>query len=322
MHPLSECRGRLLLRVAVLASGMFGGACVSDGSPGSGAPDATGGDVVTGVEGEASAPPSSADASASDDPVSISAQDGAALPRDAPAFADDAPAFSDDAPWAGDGGCAAIPTTDVPPYSSPASGTATGTSRRAAICPGGVYARVEPAGARYDTAPFFFFLSYTVGSLSVVEPFDFQSPPGASHGEVDVMVGLAAAAPGSYSSPAGSDCGALVFTYYLPVPPSVSCDGGVPPNCPKGCGTICSGFGCAPCTPQEPAVSFVGRGSANCIGSTQSPLGSWQLSLSAVTANDAGTGPGVTYFTPHGTFTANLVGADNASETMTITASF
>jgi hypothetical protein len=199
----------------------------------------------------------------------------------------------------------------------------TGSNLSAVLCPGGASARVESAGARYDTAPFFFSLSYTVGTTSVVEPFAFQSPTGASHGELDIFVGLAAAAPGDYTSPAGQDCGSGAFTYYLPVPPSVSCDGGAPPNCPPGCGTICSGFGCAPCTPQAPSVSYTANGTMDCLGNSKSALGSWHLSLTSVTPAGSGTGQGLMYFTPHGTLTATMmIDGDGGSGTATLTASF
>ncbi len=225
-------------------------------------------------------------------------------------------------------GCSAIPSSDVPSYASLVGGTLTGTGVSAALCPGGAFARVESAGARSDTAPYFLALDYTVqtGSAGPVTDFAFQQPTGANHGEIDLYLGLTAPAPGSYGSAGGQECGTLALTYYLPVPPGVDCDGGSPPDCPPGCGTFCDnivGGGCEPCYPQPPAISYVANGSSDCIGGSLTPLGSWDLSLTSVAATDTDGGGTTTYFTPHGTLTATLVNAGDAgAESVTLSTCF
>jgi hypothetical protein len=206
---------------------------------------------------------------------------------------------------AGDAGaCPAIPSSDLPSPSVPVSGTVSGPDLSGVLCPGGAFARILPAGASYDTEPFIFELDYTVGSTTQAQPFLFSSPSGATDGEIDVLLGLPSAGPGEYDSPSGGQCGSLAFTYYLPVPPTVDCDGGQPPACPPGCGTVCSGFGCNPCTPQAPAVSYLAQGATDCIGDTQAAIGSWHLSLTSVAPG--GTSGSTTYYLPHGTFTATM----------------
>jgi hypothetical protein len=218
-------------------------------------------------------------------------------------------------------GCLPILSSDLHVSASPGSGTITGGNLTAVLCPGGASVYVESAGARYDTMPYFLMIEYTLDSTPAAD-FDFQSPPGATNGELSVMVGLNSASSGDYNSPAGQDCGALVFTYYLPVPAGVSCEGGTGPDCPPGCGAVCSGFGCSPCTPQPPSVSYMAQSSTDCMGNSQTPIGSWQLSLASVTAGDAGTGSGLTYFTPHGSFTATLVATDGSAASVTLSVTF
>jgi hypothetical protein len=203
---------------------------------------------------------------------------------------------------------------------SAASGTVVGGDLNAVLCPGGASAYVESAGARYDTVPYFMMIEWTLGSG--IADFDFQSPAGASNGELSVMVGLNSAGPGEYSSPGGQDCGSLAFTYFLPVPPGVNCGTDTGPNCPPGCGSACSGFGCTPCTPQQPSVSYTAKGPTDCMGNSQTAIGSWQLSLTSVVPGTSGTGSGLSYFTPHGTFTAAMVASDGGSDTATLSVSF
>ena len=56
------------------------------------------------------------------------------------------------------------------------------------------------------------------------------------------------------------------------------------------------------------------------MGNSQTPSGSWQLSLTSVTP--AQTDSGLTYYTPHGTFTATMVAADGSADTATLSVRF
>jgi hypothetical protein len=214
--------------------------------------------------------------------------------------------------------------SDLAPFDSPAVGTVMGNGLSAAICLGGVSARVESAGARYDTSPYFWILNYTIqtGGEAGVTDFEFQNPSGASNGELNVLVGIPSIAPGVYSSPAGQQCGSMAFTYYLPVPPGLDCEGGVPPSCPAGCTAICSGLGCEPCTPQPPSVSYTAQGSADCIGDTTTPIGSWNLTLTSVTPVSTDAGSRLSYYTSHGTFTATMIAGDGGADTAGFSVTF
>jgi hypothetical protein len=220
-----------------------------------------------------------------------------------------------------DSGCVAIPTSALHVSASAASGTVLGNNLNAVLCPGGASAYVESAGARYDTVPYFLLIEWTLGTGAAVD-FDFLTPAAANNGELSVMVGLNSASTGSYSSPSGQDCGSLAFTYYLPVPVGVDCAGRSGPNCPPGCGAACSGFGCMACSPQAPSVSYTAQGPTDCMGNSQTPVGSWQLSLTSVDPGEGGTGSGLSYFTPHGSFVATMVAADGSSDTATLSVTF
>ena len=171
-----------------------------------------------------------------------------------------------------DGGCAPIPDGSVL-YASPAAGMVSGDELSAVLCPGWGSAVIKGSGS--GSTPFVF----TLGSVD----FQFDSPSGATNGILSVSAGLSAAASGDFSSPAGQECGAVGFTYYLPAPPSVDCGGGAPPSCPLGCTSACSHFGCTPCAPKMPSVSYAAQGSSDCTGNTQTPVGSWHLTLTSVT---------------------------------------
>ncbi|MGH7293707.1 MAG: hypothetical protein ACRELB_02185, partial [Polyangiaceae bacterium] len=79
--------------------------------------------------------------------------------------------------------------------------------------------------------------------------------------------------------------------------------------------------GCNPCTPQAPSVSFTAKAAGDCLGDTQVVGGSWSLSLTSVTPA-SGSGSGGKYYTPHGSFTATLAGADGAAGTATLAITF
>jgi hypothetical protein len=148
----------------------------------------------------------------------------------------------------------------------------------------------------------------------------FSSPANATGAELIGMVGVGAASPGTYAGgTAGNACGSLTFCTYLPVPASVDCDGGTPSACPAGCaleGPI-MGPSCTPVTPEE---CYSAGGVSGCASDAQTPEGSWTLTLTSVTPYNGATGPGA-YYVIHGTFSANMIGGDDAgtgSETLTL----
>ena len=203
--------------------------------------------------------------------------------------------------------CAPIPSSDLPAAASPATGTITGSDLQVSFCPGGVFARV--VGSAVGPPPYSFHLDYAIGT-SAVTPIDVQSPAGAADGILQATIGLAAAAPGEYSSNDPQGIALISFMYDVPLP-CFRCDGPSVvrslADCPPGCSTVCSHTGCEPCQPNWPQISY--------------SASSWQLVLTSVTqADDAGTG--LAYFTPHGIFTVSLVRDDGKGPGATVTASF
>jgi len=204
------------------------------------------------------------------------------------------------------------PSDGLQTLASPASGTVTGNGLDALLCPGGAVAFIECGGSGDGIAtPCLFFFSLT---LTGAASFQFLAPTDASSGDVTATLGMGSASPGSYSSPAGSQCGTVAFGYSLPVPPGVDCEGGAAPDCPPGCGNwVCpatfSPNGCSPCLPLAPSVSYLAQGTTDCEGDTSTAVGSWTLSLTSVTEADAG---GLAYYAPHGTLTATMVNAGDA----------
>lgn len=213
----------------------------------------------------------------------------------------------------GDGGSPPISSAALFP-ASPATGTVSGTDLQAALCSGGVAAVVQSTSKTSYTTPFLFQLNSTgpIGEAGAAAGFDFQSPRGATYGMLSVAVGLVSASPGEYSSPASQECGSASFIYYLLPSTTVDCSGGTTSGCPPGCRSVCSHFGCTPCAPKMQSVSYGAQGPSDCAGDIQGPVGSWHLSLTSLTSDDGGSGSGVTYFVPHGTFTATLIGGEDA----------
>jgi len=221
-------------------------------------------------------------------------------------------------------GCTAIPSSELTPGTSAATGSVTASNLTAALCPGGASARVLSAGAAYDTSPYFFELSSNVSGSGFAADFAFQSPSGANGGEILVNVGLPSLSPGTYTGSASPACGDAAFSYSLPVPPSVDCDGGTDTQCPTGCGRTCPAFGCQgiPCEAQAPMVSYSANGATDCSGNATSPLGSWTLTLSSVTATDGGTSKYNALFTPHGSLTMSLPASGGGTDVAQLSATF
>jgi hypothetical protein len=221
-------------------------------------------------------------------------------------LAPDASCTADAAPATG---CGPVPGGDLPPDVSVATGGVTGSSLRVAFCPGAVYARVTRAVAGPE--PYFFVLDGFVGTTTVVNPFEFQSPAGAAGGLLSVLVDLSSNEPGDYTSARNDDFGIVSFTYDVPVP-CFDCGSTAPVSspaeCAPGCSTVCAHFGCEPCRPKWPRTTY--------------GASSWEFVLTS-DPQGADSGQGLTYFTPHGSFTATLASdTDGGTQMATLAASF
>jgi mucin-2 len=207
------------------------------------------------------------------------------------------------------------PSGSVQPYDSEASGTVVGSAVHADICNALAHLYVSP----YTTPPdrVLLFLNSTMSSSITLD-----NPPGATTPILQGMISVSSASPGVYRSSDGTACGDLGFSFYLPVPPGVDCDGGAPPSCPPGCSTVCSGFGCDPCTPAAPEVFYGARASSDCLGNTTAVQGSWTLTLTSTEKIVGDAASWQTYYLPHGSLTATLVGVDGGADMPTLSVGF
>jgi hypothetical protein len=129
--------------------------------------------------------------------------------------------------------------------------------------------------------------------------------------------------PGVYEISGSGACGSLGFSYALPIPPGVDCGTGKGPNCPPGCTSACSGFGCTPCTPAAPEVAYFAYAPSDCLGNSHALQGTWRVTITSATpyTGDGGSSFGA-YYIPHGSVTATLVGSGGASDTAVLSVSF
>ncbi len=101
---------------------------------------------------DSSIPPQDSSSPPGEDSSSEGTPDGASIPADAYGAPDvlNADAGVDSSSSA----CAPVPSAYLPASASPAIGTVSARDLSAEICPNGVSAYVETAGALYDTSPF------------------------------------------------------------------------------------------------------------------------------------------------------------------------
>ncbi len=187
-----------------------------------------------------------------------------------------------------------------PTWASPATGTITGDGLDVTFCPDGVYASVKVSSTQ--AAPYEFGLGLNGASAT---PMYFDSPPrGAQPAALAISVPIPSNAPGDYAADPKLGASFTDFFYQL-VPACFSCGDTKPKNvsdCPPGCSTVCSSGGCEPCAPDPPGHEYAG--------------GAWTLTL---TADPIATGTDAGLFTPHGSFTATLSGADGGAVTVSAT---
>jgi hypothetical protein len=203
------------------------------------------------------------------------------------------------------------------PYEATASGTITGAGLSGEFCNATadifVSAHTTPAGQ--------LILQLNSGEALTAS---FSSPKAASDAEIVGMISVSAASPGVYKSFDGEACGSMLFSYSLPVPADVNCEGMTGPGCPMGCTSACSGFGCEPCTAQRPEVDYSAQAASDCLGDTQTVGGSWTLTLTSVVPYKGGGAGSDSEYTAHGTLVATLLdqGGAGTNTTATFSATF
>jgi hypothetical protein len=220
--------------------------------------------------------------------------------------------------------CSPVPSADLEPFATPASGTVNGENVNAVACPDGVSAWIEPA-ASTDLTPFLFTLIGTAGPGSASRrDFVFQKPQGA-WGTALATLGLPTAVSGESSSRGGA-CGSVSFTYETPLSLDVDCDAGTDQGstCPSGCARACPTSGCGdiPCEPDGTSATYQATDSTECGSTSRPPSGSWTLSLTSVMPDDAGADASASHFLVHGTLSATLIRAGGDSDTAAVSFTF
>ena len=187
-------------------------------------------------------------------------------------------------------------STTLPGYESDGSGSLDGDHVNATLCHVWAHAMISP----YTTPPGQALLM--LDSSSHDTP---QSPPGTSGGLLIGQLAIDSPNPGVYHSADSGACGSVTFDFQLPLPAGTDCSVGTPPACPANCASICSSQGCEPCAPNPPSVDYQAAASSDCLGSTQSALGGWQIQLTSATPVE-GPDSGGDYLV-HGSLTADLI---------------
>ena len=201
-----------------------------------------------------------------------------------------------------------VPCPADPPahdYQNPAGGVFSGSDLKGYVCTGGAVAFMERTQASSYVGSQLLVLIETTGASS--NGLQFTMPSDATDGNLIVMAGVGAAAPGVYRSADGTSCGSLAFCLDLPLPPSV--------KCPDATGA-CPSPDCAmqgpllgpTCMPVPHEVCYLAKAAASCLPAVQTPTGGWTLHLTSVTpyATDADTG-GMSFYAIHGSFAATMV---------------
>jgi len=187
-------------------------------------------------------------------------------------------------------------------YESDGSGTLVGDEVNASLCHVSAHAMVSP----YTTPSGQALLM--LDSASDATP---QFPEGTSGGTVIGMLAIDAPNPGTYRSSDRGACGSMTYDFQLPLPAGTDCSAGTPPACPTNCLSICSSQGCEPCAPNPPSVDYQAAAASDCLGSTQSAFGAWQIELTSATLVD-GPDAGGDYLV-HGNLRADVLANGNTA---------
>jgi hypothetical protein len=221
------------------------------------------------------------------------------------------------------------PTTiDVPcvgydaanPYDSLGRGRFTGADLDGYICADAALVHLERTQASSYVGSQLLVIIYAGASGSTSSNFAFARPSDATGGMLTVMAGIGAAAPGTYGTSDGTSCGSLAFGIYEPISPTVTC-----PDASGACNLpYCAmqgpmlGPSCRPLTPE---IGYVAKAASSCLPDSQSPVGSWTLTLTSVTPYEGDMGSsGMTMYDVHGAFVAQIVKDDTATSTSPVTA--
>lgn len=213
-------------------------------------------------------------------------------------------------PWDGGGTCVDDGSHQTTPNTTAASGTFSGMLA-GAVCTGGTFAHVESRPADDGGAPAVTLFIDNSAAAAAPGSFRFQLPANAINGLLNVEIGLPSARPGTYGQ--AQSCGNVVLTAVLDVAdPSICAAATDTSNCPDGCEPA----GLNECMPSLPFISYAALGAADCLGNPATPVGSWTVTLTALTADPAGPdSSGNLVYAVHGTLSAMLADQSDGAAT-------
>ena len=219
------------------------------------------------------------------------------------------------------GACVDNASQQADPNMTAASGTFAG-ALTGAVCTGGTFAYVQSTPADDGGAPDVELLIASLGAGDPAARIRFQTGADLTDGELDVDIGISAAATGTYTQDV--TCGSAELIADLPAPdPSICATDAGAFNCPDGCE---SNGPNQPCTPIPPQVIYAALAASDCRGDSTTAMGSWTVKLTSLTAEpDAGAGTlGSIIYKAHGTLTATLAdqSADAGTTGVSLTLSF
>ena len=229
----------------------------------------------------------------------------------------------DDAGTASDAGTAGnvcATNSCLADYQSFASGSFVGSDLDGVICSGGAFAYLERTQAStYVGSQLLVIIDSSLGNPA--DNFRFKTPANATGGMLTIMAGVSSTSPGTYVSSQGQSCGGLAFCVYLPLPASVRCPDATG-ACPSPyCAMLGPMMGLT-CQPVPPEVCYEAQAASDCLPGSQTPMGSWTLTLTSVTpySTDAGS-TGTSDYIVHGTLTATMIEDQSAVDAGVVSAS-
>ena len=236
--------------------------------------------------------------------------------------ADGAPAADGLGPFDG-GACIDDGSNQTAPNMAAASGTFSG-ALAGAVCTGGAFAQVRSVPADDGGAPTVTLLIDSAVAAAAAGSVRFQSPSNATGGLINIEIGLPSASPGTYDAQSAS-CGDVVLAVNLPAPDPSICAVDASSDSVLECPDGCQQTGLSTCGPIAPQASYAALGASDCVGDVTTPVGSWTLTLTALTPDPAGPdSSGNLAYAPHGTLTGTLAdqAADGGTANVTLTLSF
>jgi hypothetical protein len=271
----------------------------------------------TRLDGHAAAPAQSADSGIARDARSgLDATLDDVLVRDAPrefmATADaesdfDGTAVNDDSGL--NNMCSA--NAPVTPPDSPVYGTFAGPNVDVLVCDGGVFSYLfVPTGS---TSPYIELFHEDLAAAHSAR-FSIRQPQNVASVDFSALLGVSSTTPGTYTSV--QTCGSIVLCLNFPIPAGLDCSTDAGLDCPPGC-TLEGPFSGPTCVPVQPSTCYVAQGSSDCVSGTQTPMGSWQLTLNSIILFSKATG-----YVTHGSLTATMVGDQDATDAFSLSLEF